>query len=126
MGFMIYSVDDGRVPSFHEIPCAIDGVKPGIALTLASGTAVLATATTKPSYIAVGIPRNGFVQAIRVDSDIVFETTCSAAVTSVDIGTKLTLHTDGAQVTATATNGIAELVYKESGGASGCAVRVRF
>ena len=61
-----------------------------------------------------------------MDSDIIFETTCSAAVTSVDIGTKLTLHTDGAQVTATATSGVAELVYKESGGASGCAVRVRF
>ena len=47
---MIYSVDDGRVPSFHEIPCAIDGVKPGIALTLASGTAALATATANNGF----------------------------------------------------------------------------
>ena len=41
------------------------------------------------------------------------------------LGDKVTLHTDGLQVTATTTNGVAEGVYMD-GTASGSMCRVRF
>ena len=43
----------------------------------------------------------------------------------VAVGDKVTIHTDGLQVTATTTGGVAEVVWME-GTASGAKVRVRF
>ena len=65
---------------------------------------------------------------IRVNKDMIFETTFAAAATSVKLGSKVTLHTDGLQVTATTTNGVAEIVDfddKAKSGAGGT-VHVRF
>ena len=57
---------------------------------------------------------------------MVFETTFSAAATSVKLGNKVTLHaSDGMSVTATTTDGVAEVVYMD-GTASGSMCRVRF
>mgnify|MGYP001537613265 FL=1 len=56
---------------------------------------------------------------------IIFETTFSAAATSIKVGDKVTIHTDGLQVNATTTGGVAEVVWME-GTASGAKVRVRF
>ena len=57
--------------------------------------------------------------------DIVFETTAQAALTAVKPGDRVTLHTDGLQVTATTASGVAEIVQKDAD-AAGSRVRVRF
>ena len=56
---------------------------------------------------------------------MMFETTFQAAATGVNLGDKVTLHTDGLQVTATKTSGVAEVVGMD-GTAVGDKVRVRF
>ena len=58
----------------------------------------------------------------------IYETTNSAAFSSAKIGQKVTLHTDGLQVTATTASGVAEIVDfddKAKSGAGGT-VHVRF
>ena len=44
----------------------------------------------------------------------------------LNIGDKVTLHTDGLQVTATTTSGVAEIVSKLSAAASGDQLVVKF
>ena len=56
---------------------------------------------------------------------MIFETTFAAAATSVKLGSKFTLHTDGLQVTGTTASGVAEVVYMD-GTAAGDMCRVRF
>ena len=66
------------------------------------------------------------VTVVRVDPQTEYETTLSAAGGSLNLGDKVTLHaSSGLQVTATTTNGVAEIVYMD-GTASGDMVRVRF
>ena len=62
---------------------------------------------------------------MRVLPDMMFETTFQAAASSVKLGDKVTLHTDGLQVTATTASGVAEVVGMD-GTAAGDRVRVRF
>jgi len=45
---------------------------------------------------------------------------------SVAIGTAVTIHTDGAQITATTTNGVATITKKLGIGAAGTEALVRF
>ena len=65
------------------------------------------------------------IPVLRVLPDMMFETTFQAAATAIKLGDKVTLHTDGLQVTATKTNGVAEVVGMD-GTAAGDRVRVRF
>ena len=65
------------------------------------------------------------IPVIRVGKDMILETTFAAAATSIKLGDKVTLHTDGLQVTAETTNGVAEVVYMD-GTARGSMCRVRF
>ena len=65
------------------------------------------------------------IPVIRVGKDMILETTFAADATSIKLGDKVTLHTDGLQVTATITNGVAEVVYMD-GTARGSMCRVRF
>ena len=51
--------------------------------------------------------------------------TLQAAGTGLTIGSKVTLHTDGLQVTGTTASGVAEVVYMD-GTAAGDMCRVRF
>ena len=71
------------------------------------------------------LPAGDIIPVIRVGKDMILETTFAAAATSIKLGDKGTLHTDGLQVTATTTNGVAEVVYMD-GTASGSMCRVRF
>ena len=44
---------------------------------------------------------------------MMFETAFSASATALKLGDKVTINTDGLTVTATKTNGVAEIVYME-------------
>ena len=130
MAFKIYSTDDNRVPGIEYLPANAITPKVGMALTQATGQLALATGTTAPTYISMcekdsECTAGDIIPVIRVGKDMSLETTFAAAATSIKLGDKVTLHTDGLQVTATTTNGVAEVVYMD-GTASGSMCRVRF
>ena len=131
MAFKIYKTDDGRIPGIEYLPCSAITPKVGMALVQSSGNLAIATGTTAPTYISMcekdsACTAGDIIPVIRVQKDMVFETNFSAAATSVKLGDKVTLHaSDGMQVTATTTSGVAEVVYMD-GTASGSMCRVRF
>lgn len=130
MGFKIHSVDDGHVPSIEYLPCSAIAPKVGMALIQTNGNLAIATGTNKPAYIsmcekAAACEAGELIPVIRVDGRTVYETAFSAAATAVKLGGKVTLATDGLQVTATTEGGIAEVVDMD-GTAVGSTVRVRF
>lgn len=128
MAFKIYSTDDNRVPGIEYLPASAITPKVGMALTQTTGQ--LALATGAPTYISMcekdsECTAGDIIPVIRVGKDMILETTFAADATSIKLGDKVTLHTDGLQVTATTTNGVAEVVYMD-GTASGSMCRVRF
>ncbi len=130
MAFKIYSTDDNRVPGIEHLPASAITPKVGMALTQSGGQLALASGTTAPTYISMcekdsACTAGDIIPVIRVGKDMIFETTFAAAATSIKPGDKVTLHTDGLQITATTTGGVAEVVYMD-GTASGSMCRVRF
>lgn len=128
--FIPYKTDDGRVPAWEYLPVSAITPKVGMALTMTSGQLAKASGTTKPTYISMveketACTAGDIIPVVRVGADMILETTFSAAATSVVPGAKVTVATDGLQVTGTTTDGIAEVVELD-GTAAGSKVRVRF
>ena len=126
-GFFPDQSDHGAVTPFEYLPCGAITPKAGLALVLTNGLLALATGTTAPTYICMKDADAAvtIIPVVRVDKDRIYETTNSAAFSSAKIGTKVTLHTDGLQVTGTTASGVAEVVYMD-GTAAGDMCRVRF
>lgn len=135
MAFLIHSTDDGRVLPWEYLPAgaiastAYVTTKVGMALTKTDGNLVLASGTTKPTYISMrehtALTADDLIPVVRVQPDVIFETELSAAGTSLKVGNKVTIATDGLRVTATTSDGIAEIV-EILGTEIGDKVRVRF
>lgn len=128
--FLIHSIEGGRSCGLEYLPCGAITPKVGLALTQSGGNLAIATGATKPTYICMceketACTAGDIIPVMRVLPDMVLETTISAAATSIKLGNKVTLHTNGLQVTATTTDGVAEVVYMEDT-AAGSVVRVRF
>jgi hypothetical protein len=103
----------------------------GEGLVQTSGAMTKVAATATPTHIC----GQAYVAPASDNKDIVvypvlphhvYETTFAADASSTAEGAKVTLHTDGAQVTATTTSGVATIVKKLGTGASGTAALVRF
>ena len=130
MGFMIHSVDDNRVLGLEYLPCSAITPKVGMALVQTSGNLAVASGTTAPTYISMceretACTAGELIPVVRVQKDIIFGVPAQAAMTSVKLGDKVTIHTDGMKVTATTDSGVAEVVGME-GTAVGSTVLVRF
>lgn len=130
MGFLIHTVEGGYVPAFEYLPASAITPKLGLALKLSSGQLAIASGTDKPEFISMcersdTLTAGDTIPVIRVTDDITFGVPAQAAMASVSIGAKVTLHTDGLQVTATTTSGTAEIVGRE-GTAAGDVQYVRF
>ena len=130
MAFMIHSTDDGRVPGIEYLPCGAITPKVGMALTQSSGNLAIASGTVKPTYLSMceretACTAGEVIPVIRVLPDMILQTEWSAAATSVKVGAKVTLATDGLRTTATTDSGVAEVVAID-GTAVGDTVRVRF
>lgn len=115
MGFSIHTVEGGYIPSFEYLPASAITPKVGMALKLSGGKLALASGTDKPEYIAMcergsAVTAGELVPVIKVSDNITFGVPASAAMTAVNIGDKVTIHTDGMQVTATKTGGTAMVV----------------
>lgn len=97
----------------------------GEALKLADGAVTLCSGTTKPSHICVGAAGENGVPCVEVQDYMEFETTLAAAGTALKVGSKVTIYTNGLQVTATTESGVAEITGM-SGTAVGDNVTVKF
>ena len=89
----------------------------GEAVVLASGKVTKCGATAKPDYIAQG-PANhkGMVPCIRVLPTTIFEVPAQADQSALGAGSKVSLHTDGMQVTAATPNGASTLMRPAKAG----------
>ena len=129
--FKLHSYDGSeKIAGIEYLPCSAITPKVGTALIQSSGNLALATGSNAPTYISMceksaACTAGDIIPVIRVNHDMIFETTFSADPTSINIGDKVTLHSDGEQVTATTASGVAGVVYKD-GNASGAMCRVRF
>lgn len=131
MAFMLAYCEGGIVPAIEYLPCSAITPKVGMALTQTGGKLAIATGTTAPKYISMiekgsACEAGDIIPVLRVLPGLVFDTTFSAAATSLNLGDKVTLHaSSGMQVTATTASGVAEVVEMD-GTASGDHCRVRF
>ena len=130
MAFLVHSTDDHRAVHLEYHPVSAIAPKVGMAMVMSGGTLVAATGTTKPQYIcmtqrASACQAGEIIPVIRAAADIVLETSFSAAAGAVKLGNKVTVSTDGMEVTATTEGGVAEVIYMD-GTEAGSMCRVRF
>lgn len=132
--FVPYKTKDGAVIPWEYLPCSAITPKIGMALVQSAGNLAIAAGTNAPAYISMvekdsACTAGDLIPVIRVDHDTIFETTNSAAFSSIKRGDKVTLHaSNGLQVTATTTSGVAEIVDFDEAAAAGAGgvVHVRF
>lgn len=130
MAFLIHSTDDHRAAHLEYLPCSAITPKVGMAMVMSSGNLVAASGATKPQYICMTERKTActageIIPVVRVQADMIIETSFSVAASAVKLGNKVTISTDGTQVTATTTDGVAEVIYMD-GTAAGDLCRVRF
>lgn len=128
--FMLSRMLVGNTPPIvYMQPTDGETYQVGKALKLASGKVTLCSGAVAPSHVCVGpIDDNGVVPCVEVQKYMEFETTLGVAPTdsaTVGVGDKVTLHTDGMQVTATKTSGVAEVTGID-GQTVGSRVTVKF
>lgn len=129
---MAFNYYKGKTPIEKELPVGAGSFKVGLALLLASGQASAATGTNKPEFICaskdmtVDAGKTGMVVGQLIDPNTEFKTTLSATGTSLNIGDKVTIASNGEQVTATKTSGVAEIVEFLGDKSSGSEVVVKF
>lgn len=131
-GFIPHSTNDGRKQPWEYLP-ATGSTKPdiGLALVLSSGKLVKASGTTKPTYICMmeaptAVAAGTIIPVIAVTPDMIFEVTNQASLADVAIGTAVTIYSDGLQITATTSSGVATIVDKVDGSGTGNPTLVKF
>lgn len=128
--FMLSRMLVGNTPPIvYMQPADGETYQVGEALKLASGKVTLCSGAVAPSHVCMGpVDDNGVVPCVEVQKYMEFETTLGVAPTdsaTVGVGDKVTLHTDGMQVTATKTSGVAEVTGID-GQTVGSRVTVKF
>ena len=107
-------------------PTTDEAIVLGEALVLTSGKLTKCAATATPEYIARSAGTNKAIAVNRVLEEDIFETTFAADASAVNEGSKVTIHTDGLQVTATTTNGVFYITKKLGSGDTGTKVQGMF
>ena len=131
--FEFYKSLSGRSFQTPEIlpTTASETYTEGEGLVVTSGKLTKVAATVKPTYIAAKAyvaPASGMLDlpVYPVLPHHVFKTSFAADASAIAEGTLATLHTDGAQITATATSGVATITKKLGTGAVGTEALIRF
>ena len=128
--FCLSSMKVGLTPPIeYKTATAGESYAVGEALKQSGGKVTLCSGATKPEYNCVG-PANdaGEVPCVAVQDYMEFQTTLAVAPAdsaTIGVGDKVTIHTDGMQVTATKTSGVAQLV-RVDGQTVGSVVVVKF
>lgn len=130
--FNLVKIENGRQnvppPEFHAVTDE-EAVEYGEALVLTSGKLTKCGATAAPAFIALkslsAAATNRKIPVIRVEKNQVYEVPCNADPSALADGSKVTLHTDGLQVTATTTSGVVTVISKCGASAAGDKILVR-
>lgn len=130
--FRLIKIENARMnvpePVFHEVK-ASEAVQLGEALVLTSGKLTKCGATAKPEFIAMADcaadAANRLIPVARVEANQLYEVPVTAAPTSLVEGSKVTLHTDGMQVTATTADGVVTVENLNGATAAGDTIVVR-
>ena len=81
----------------------------GEVLKLSSGKLTKASGTDVPEFVALGAGNGTIIPVKRLYEDEVYQTTLSASGSSLNIGDKVTIASDGLRVTATTSSGVFEI-----------------
>ena len=125
--FTLRKIEGGRINVYEPLsyPVGTSAVTEGQALVLSSGK--LVKATGKPTFIALASgAANAEIAVGRVEPNQIYEVPVTAAPTSLAVGAKVTVATDGLGVTATTTDGVAEIVDLNGAIAANDTIYVRF
>ena len=130
---MFYLIRGRSRPNGSDIvmmkPAAGVAFLPGDALVFANGVVAKAAATAKPTHVSAGLHAAASTEKVAtypVREGMEFMTTFAADASSVAEGSRVTLHTDSAQVTATTASGVARIERKLGTGKAGTKVVVTF
>ncbi len=130
--FKLLKIENARlnVPEPEYLEATEDeAIEMGEALVLSAGKLTKCGATAVPTFIAMGSVAAGntkrTVAVCRIEKNQVYEVPVTAAPTALKVGDKVTLHTDGLQVTATTTSGVVTIVALNGATAAGDKVVVR-
>jgi hypothetical protein len=131
--FDLKKIENGRMnvpePMFLEAKVS-EAISYGEALVLASGKLTKCGATTKPEFIALrdvaAADTDRLMPVCRVESNHVYDVPCTAAPTGLVPGSKVTINSDGLQVTATTSDGVATVISTNGVTAAGGIITVRF
>ncbi len=115
--FKLLKIENARMnvpePEYLQVADS-ESIEIGEALVLANGKVTKCGATVAPTFIAMGSitadSTNRSVAVCRVEKNQVYEVPVTVAPTALQVGDKVTLHTDGLQVTATTTSGVITIV----------------
>ena len=130
--FKLLKIENARMnvpePVFHEVT-ADEAVSIGEALVLKSGKLTKCAATETPQFIAIGqvsaSATDRKIAVCRVESNQVYEVPVTASPVALKPGDKVTVHTDGLQVTATTTSGVVTVESLNGASAAGDTIVVR-
>ncbi len=130
--FKLLKIENARlnVPEPEYLEATEDeAIEMGEALVLSGGKLTKCGATATPTFIAMGsVAADNAKRTIavcRIEKNQVYEVPVTAAPTALKAGDKVTLHTDGLQVTATTTSGVVTIVALNGATAAGDKVAVR-
>jgi hypothetical protein len=107
----IKTLDGSSTPMEYYLLTDGEASVMGEAFKMVNGRLTKAAATDTPEFIsqraqAAETPAKTPLPVIRVTEVDEYETTSTAAVPATSVGAKVTLHTDGAQVTNTTASGV--------------------
>ena len=130
--FKLLKIENARMnvpePVFYEAT-ADEAIAIGEALVIANGKLTKCAATTTPQFIAIGqlgaSDANRKVAVCLIEKNQVYEVPVTAAPTALKVGDKVTIHTDGLQVTATTTSGVVTVENLNGATAAGDTIIVR-
>ena len=111
--FKLLKIENARMnvpsPAYYDVTAG-EAVAIGEALVLTAGKLTKCGATTKPEFIAMGdkaaAAEDRKLADARCAPNQIYAVPVTAAPTSLKAGDKVTLNTDGLQVTATTANGV--------------------
>lgn len=130
--FKLLKIENARMnvpsPAYYEVTAG-EAVAIGEALVLTSGKLTKCGATTKPEFIAMGdkaaSAEDRKLAVARCAPNQLYGVPVTAAPTGLKPGDKVTLNTDGLQVTATTTSGVITVESIDGATAAGDEIVVR-
>jgi hypothetical protein len=131
--FDLKKIENGRMnvpePEYYDAKASTE-IQIGQALSLQSGVLAPVGGTTKPEFISLGklaaSAAKREIPVARVNDEQVYEVSVTAAPTSLKVGNKVTLSSDGMEVTATTSDGVATIVNLCGAVAAGDKILVKF